>query len=332
MKAAVYGINGLSIMDVDKPKLSKNEVLIKVHKAGICGADKAIVSGDFIVPKPLIIGHEFSGIIEEVAPNISREVIGKRVVSEINIVCHKCYFCLINEKTHCLNRKALGIDINGAFAEYVKVPFENIYFIPDNISMDEAIFIEPIAACIRSFEIVSFKPKDNIVILGPGPIGLLSMQIAKKYGIGKVIVLGTKKDRLKIAKELGADITINVLEENYIEKVLKETNGIGADIVIEATGNPEGISEAIKLVRSRGKIIMKTTCGKHSNINATELVVKEIELIGTRCGPFDKAIDMLAKKEVEVLKLISHRFQLENILEAFKLINERKALKILIEI
>ncbi|MEM2083663.1 MAG: alcohol dehydrogenase catalytic domain-containing protein [Nitrososphaerota archaeon] len=332
MKAAVYGIDGLNIMDVDKPKLSKNEVLIKVYRAGICGTDKAIVSGTYPIKKTLIIGHEFSGIIEEVSQNINKEIIGKKVVSEINIVCHNCYFCLKGEKTHCLNRKAIGIDIDGAFAEYIKVPFENIHFIPENISMDEAVFIEPIAACIRSFEIVPFRPEDNLVILGPGPIGLLSMQIAKNYGIKKIIVLGTKKDRLKLAEELGADLTINVSEENYIERVLKETNGIGADIVIEATGNPNGISEAIKLVRSRGKIIVKTTCGQYSNINATELVVREIELIGTRCGPFDKAIDMLANNKIEVLKLISHKFKLENIMEAFKLINEKKALKILIEI
>ncbi len=332
MKAAVYGIDGLKVVNIDEPKLSKNEVLIKVHRAGICGTDKAIVSGTYPIKKPLIIGHEFSGIIEEVSQNIDKKIIGRRVVSEINIVCNKCYFCSINEKTHCLNRKAIGIDIDGAFAEYIKVPFENIHFLPDSISMDEAIFIEPLAACIRSFEIINLKNENNIAILGPGPIGLISMQVAKNYGIEKVIVLGTKEDRLKLARDLGADVTINITKEDYIREILKETNGIGADIVIEATGTPKGISDAINIVRSRGKIIVKTTCGRPSIVNLTEIVVREIEIIGTRCGPFNKAIDMLANRKIEVLKLISHRFELENIIEAFKLIEEKKALKILIEI
>lgn len=327
MKAAVFDGSELKISDVEKPAASKDESLIKVLKAGICGTDFSIVSGDFKVQPPLILGHEFVGEVEE-----PEERISGRVVSEINIPCGSCFFCSNGMPSHCLRRKALGITTDGAFAEYVKVPFKNLHVLPESVSTEEGVFVEPLAACIRSFELAPIKGKPTVAILGPGTVGLLTLQVARALSAGKIIVAGTRWDRLNLSKKLGADITINVKEEDLPKRIFEETNGVGADIVVEATGRPEGAGEALSIVRARGTVIMKTTSGLASVVDLSDLVRKEIAIQGSRCGPFDKAIEMLSRREVSVSPLITHRVKLDEINAAFEKIKKREAIKVLIEI
>lgn len=282
LKAALFTGDTLKVIDVKKPTIDSGEVLLRVLKAGICGTDVSIIKGELKVPTPLIMGHEFVGRIVEIK-GVNEEIIGKRVVSEINISCGKCHFCRINERRHCSDRKVIGITADGAFAEHVKVPSENIHALPDSISTEEGVFVEPLASCIRSFELAPMRKDSTIAVLGPGRMGLLTIQVARIFGAKKIIAVGTRWDRLELARRCGADVVVNAREENAVERIREETSDIGADIVIETTGSRNGAQIAISIVRPRGAIVLKSMLGQSSMIDLTEAIRNEITLLGSRC-------------------------------------------------
>ncbi|MGQ4832886.1 MAG: zinc-dependent alcohol dehydrogenase [Candidatus Asgardarchaeia archaeon] len=318
MKAAVLTESGFKIKELPIPSISSNDVLIRVKSVGICGTDIAIYKGTYKKNLPLILGHEFSGVIERVGPSVKNLAEGMRVTSEINIVCNHCYYCTHGMRTHCINRKAIGISRDGAMAEYVVVPAENIHIIPDSLSFDEATFIEPLAAAIETFEMAPLGKDDNIVIYGSGKMGLLIAQVAKIFGAKKVIVIGRTQWKLDLAKELGADVVINTKNEDVFSRVLEECNGVGCDYLVEATGNPEVVKDCFKLVRSRGVVSLKSTHGENVELNITDIVVRELRIQGSRCGPFEPAIKLLREKKVKVKPLISKIYPLEMVEEAFR--------------
>lgn len=330
MRAAVLIRPGqIEVKDIQDPQVSPNEVLIRVRATGICGTDMAIYEGRLKVGLPHIPGHEFSGEIAETGDKVTNLKYGDRVVSEINITCGKCWFCTRGLRTHCLHRAAIGIDLPGSFAEYVKVPATNVHRIPDIISFEDAVFVEPLAACLRLVELSPIPPDGTVIVLGPGPIGLLCLQLAKLHG-ANVIVIGTRWSRLNIAKILGADAVVNINEEDPVARVKELTDGRGGDMVIEATGNPLGFELALKLVRACGVIAVKSTHGLPVSFDLTKAVVNEVKIQGSRCGPFNPAIRLLATKRIRVSELVTHTIPLEHIAEAFMLIKSRQALKVIL--
>ncbi|NHI92665.1 MAG: hypothetical protein EAX96_09185 [Candidatus Lokiarchaeota archaeon] len=314
----------------------KEEVIIKVTTAGICGTDIAIFSGNYPVSLPLVLGHEFSGKIIKVGDNSRKNLIGKRVTAEINNTClsyklkNKCISCSNGLNTHCLNRTVLGItQYDGAFAEQLKSPLNNIHLIPDDISDSKAIFIEPLAAAIQTFEMSPISKSDFIVVLGSGRLGILIIKVAKLFG-GKVLAVSRSKEKLERAKKFGADYVLP-FSENLIETIKELTNNFGADMIVECSGNSELINEAIKYVRPRGTIALKTTSGVPANyIDITKIVVEEIRVVGSRCGNFQKAIEMMQDKKFDVSTLISKKFKLEDIEKAMK--SAESESKVLIEL
>ncbi len=290
-----------------------------MKSVGICGTDLAIIKGHLPTPIPLILGHEFAGEVVEVGKLVDPSWIGKRVTSEINSnIDFKCFYCKHEIYTQCISRKALGIDIDGALAEFIAVESYLLHEFPDSTTYNEATFIEPLAAAYQTFEMMPLGPDDNIMaIFGMGKLGLLLVQVAYQKGLELIVVDGSDK-KLALAKKFGAKYLINRLKiENIAGKIKNLTNNLGADIVIDTTGNPDALKEVVDSCRSRGKLHIKSTHGLATPINLTDIVVRELTLYSSRCGPFEKAIEGLKNEEIKVKELISQEYKFDRIQEAF---------------
>lgn len=326
MLAAVFDGKTIQLKeDIPPPKLKETDVLIKVKAVGICGTDLSILQGTYQIPTPRILGHEFSGVVSEVGKKVEKIQVGDRVTSEINLTCGNCYFCKTGQKTQCTSVRALGIYEEGAFAKYIKVPEANVHNI-HNISFEDATFIEPLAAAIQTFEMAPLRPSDkNIVIIGAGKLGLLLLQVVKQKGL-KTIVVG--RSNLELAKKLGADLAIPL--EKDPRKIIMDETKIGADVVIEATGTSESLDLALRFVRNRGTINLKSTTGIRTMTNLTEIVVRELHLQGSRCGAFPPAIEMIAQGKINVSALISATFPLTKVQAAIDAATKPGAVKIIL--
>jgi alcohol dehydrogenase len=319
MKAAVFNGKTLKVKEVPKPIPNDSQALIKIKSTGICGTDIAIVDGNLPTPTPLIPGHEFSGIVEEVGKNIESDWLGKRVTSEINAnIDFNCFYCRRKLYTQCISRKAIGIDINGSFAEYIAVDSYLLHEIPESISFKEGTFIEPLAAAYQTFETMPLESDDKVMaIFGLGKLGLLISQVALLHGLELIVVDGSDK-KLDLAKKFGAKNSINRFNtKNISEEIKTLTNGLGADIVVDSTDNPKSLKDIVNSCRTRGKLHVKSTHGLDTPINLTDIVVRELSLYSSRCGPFEKAIDGLQAGEIVVKELISNEYPLSAIQRAF---------------
>ncbi|MFW5912042.1 MAG: alcohol dehydrogenase catalytic domain-containing protein [Candidatus Hadarchaeota archaeon] len=299
MRALVRSDHGVNLETVKTPYVGDSEALIRVEKAGICGTDLAIYRGDFEVPTPIIMGHEFSGQVVQG----SDDWIGRRVTSEINITCGECDFCAAGKPNHCVDREALGISTDGCFAEYVKVPEENLHGM--SLSFETATFVEPLAAAIRILELTEIDEEDDVLIVGCGRLGLLILQVMRLKGVN-VYVSDRDEDKLKIASSWGA------------KPILLEDPPFRFDVVVDSAGSPSVLDRELDLVKPMGTVALKSTPGVPSKVDASKIPRKEITIQGSRCGPFERAIDMLESGKVEVDELITGRFSLENYREAFE--------------
>ena len=320
MKAAVFDGKEISVTDVPIPKLGDSQVLIQIKASGICGTDIAIVKGHLPTPTPLILGHEFVGEVIEVGKEVNSNWEGKHITSEINTnIDFSCYYCRRKIFSQCISRKALGIDVNGSFAEYIVLEPYLLHEIPRKISYKEATFIEPLAAAYQTFEMMPLTEEDNVIaIFGLGKLGLLLTQVASNKGL-YVIAVDSSDIKLSMAEKYGAQKLFNYFEvENISDEIKGLTTNLGADIVVDTTGNPEALTDIVASCRTRGKIHIKSTHGLKTPINLTDIVVREITVYSSRCGPFDKAIEGLSSGDIRVKNLISKVFDLENIREAFE--------------
>ena len=307
------------------PPLQPGEAIVRVEFAGVCGTDIALFSGDYPVPLPLVLGHELVGEVVEVGSEDSRTWIGKRVTAEINNTCRAynreafCAACRRGLSNHCIERTVVGIiDCDGAYAEYVRVPILNLHLLPDTISWEEGVFVEPLAAAIQTFELTPISPSNQVVVLGVGRLGLLICAVAS-LNKAHVCAISRSSEKLARASKWGAAEVINANHHKWIEAAREWTGGIGADVVVDTTGSPEGLRLAAAIVRPRGTIALKTTCGlPATGIDVTKLVVDEVRIQTSRCGPFAKAIGLLARENLPVKSLVSEVFPLEDATLALK--------------
>lgn len=307
---------GLSLQtDRPQPQPRPQEAIIQVLQAGICSTDLHLVKGymDF----QGVLGHEFVGVVDQAPEN--SELVGKRVVGEINAACRSCQTCLQGHPTHCPNRTTLGImGRDGAFADYLSLPVENLYPLPEEISNEQAVFIEPLAAACEIPQLVTIKPKDRVIIIGDGKLGLLCAQVLALAGC-QVTLLGRHSKRHAWLIPKGIAVTSESQEISP-----------GADIVVEATGSPQGLTIATQLVRPRGTIVLKSTYHGEVAVNMTELVIHEISIIGSRCGPFAPALRLLAGGMIEVKPLIHSCFSLDDGMKAMDQAAQPGTLKVLL--
>ncbi len=314
MKAVVLEKGKIRFKDIPQPSPSENEALVKVLKAGICRTDLELVKG--YMGFEGVLGHEFVGQVIQ-APKKSWW--GKRVVGEINISCGECDLCRSGFPGHCLTRTVLGIqNKDGAFAEFLTLPVENLHLLPSNISDIEGVFIEPLAAALEILEQVPLGRKDSVLVLGDGKLGLLAAQVMKSR-TDEVYCRGKHERKLEILKKRNIQTTLSG------EKLEKKF-----DIVVEATGEEKGIEEALLRVNPKGKVVLKSTFKQKASVDISKIVVDEIQLIGSRCGPFPKAIHALKTKWVEVEAMVHADFPLDRVEEAFTLAQKLDVIKVLL--
>lgn len=316
MRAVLF--NGeLQVTDLPTPRPGPGEALIRVTRAGICNTDLEIIKG--YMGFHGVLGHEFVGVVQECSNDFLR---GKRVVGEINCACKQCYYCQMEMPHHCANRTVLGIkDRNGAFAEFLTLPEENLHIVPDDVIDEHAVFCEPLAAALRITEQVEINPTDKVIVLGDGKLGQLIAQVLFKK-TSNLTCVGPNPWKLELLKDLGIPTT---LSDDPLER------GI-ADLVVEATGSYEGLGRALELVRPEGTIVLKTTITHPTAIDLSLPVINEVRIIGSRCGPVRPALDALSLGTVEIAPMISQTFPLEEAHAAIERAAQRDVLKIQFEI
>ncbi|MBS7656608.1 zinc-dependent alcohol dehydrogenase family protein [Candidatus Bathyarchaeota archaeon] len=340
MRAAIlHGIRNLNLGNVQSPEYSADEVLIKVHATGICGTDIHIYRGEWKTNTPIILGHEFSGVIVEVGSSVKDILkVGDPVVVEPNILCGACHFCRMSERNYfCENLKAVGVTINGAFAEYVNVKAENVYKLPKRVGLDEAALIEPLACCVRGIDQAGIRAGDTVAIIGAGPIGLLLLQLAKHSGALVVIQTDIEETRLKLAKDLGADYTVCVAKEDPVEAIKSLTDGYGVDVAIEAVGSINAITQAMKVTRKGGRLNIFGVAPQEGvwNVKPFDLYDKELTVTTSYRSPFtfQRAVKIASSGTVKLKPLISHIYKLEEIQRAFEVAEKKLegAIKVLVK-
>lgn len=313
MQALWLENNQISLRDVLQP-VKPEEALIKVCKAGICSTDLELVKGYY--PYKGILGHEFVGKVVD-APD--KAWIGRRVVGEINAVCGGCEACLNGRPSHCENRTVLGIvNRDGVFAEYTTLPLENLQPVPDTVPDEMAVFTEPLAAALEIQQQIQVKPTDRVLLIGAGRLGQLIAQTLALSGCDLHVVA-----RHALQKELLTARRIRIISEEDIHPHKW-------DIVVEATGSTDGFNLARKAIRPRGTLVMKSTYKGEMNVNFSSIVVDEINIIGSRCGPFAPALRLLEKREVDPTVLVAAEYGLKDSLKAMEKAAQAGMLKVLI--
>jgi 2-desacetyl-2-hydroxyethyl bacteriochlorophyllide A dehydrogenase len=313
MQALWLEKNQLSVREVEKPS-KPGEAVIKIRRAGICGTDLELVKGYY--PYTGVPGHEFVG---EVVKSPNPEWVGKRVVGEINAVCGVCEQCCSGRPTHCENRTVLGItNRDGVFAEYIILPLVNLHVVPDSVPDEAAVFTEPLAAALEIQQQVQIHPTDRVLLIGAGRLGQLIAQTLLLTGCDLQVVA-----RHPLQKELLTSRGIRIIDEGDIQHWRY-------DLVVEATGSPSGFELARQALRPRGTLVLKSTYKGDMTVNFSSMVVDEIQLIGSRCGPFEPALRFLAQKKVDPTILIAAEYRLEEGLRAFKEAEKSGMLKVLL--
>ena len=302
--------------DLPVPQPAPGEALVRVRLAGICSTDLEMVRGYY--PFTGVLGHEFVGEVVE-APDPALR--GARVTGEINLTCGECAACRRGDSSHCENRTVLGIlGKDGCFAEYLTLPVENLHPVPDSVPDEMAVFTEPLAAALEIPQRNHIRPTDRVLIVGAGRLGQLIAQVLALTGCDLHAVV-----RHDYQREILAARGVTTLPESRVEPR-------AYDVVVEATGNPGGFDLARRAVRPRGKLVLKSTYAGDLTANFSSLVVDEITLTGSRCGPFPPALRLLAAGRVDPRPLISARYPLSEGLQAFEHAAQPGVFKVLLEI
>lgn len=318
MKAVVFDEVLKLVDNYEKPIPQKGEALIRIVMAGICNTDYEITKG--YMGYKGILGHEFVGVVEEVNDS-EKALLGKRVVGEINNGCEECDLCHQGLQRHCFNRQTLGIwKKDGCFAEYLTWPIKDLLEVPSNVSDEQAVFVEPLAAGLEILEQLHIQPIEKVVILGDGKLGLTTALALSASNID-VLLVGKHQNKLDIAAKQG--VKTKLFENLEIKKEW--------DFVVEATGSISGFESALSLVKPRGTLVLKSTVAASKEFNLAPIVIDEIRVQGSRCGQFAPALRLLSSGKVDFSPLISGIFSVDDAIAGFEKNKEKGALKVLLK-
>ena len=326
MRALLFNNQALSLDPRRRePELAGGDTLLRVRQAGICSTDLEIVRG--YMGFNGILGHEF---VADVVSSPDKNLVGQRVVGEINIVCGRCDLCLSGLSTHCRNRSVLGIlNHDGAFADLVRLPAENLHMLPKEVDDDQAVFVEPLAAAFQVTKQLgpqvtgsrgeSTEARRWVTVLGDGRLGLLVAQVLRNAGY-PVRMVGRHADKLALCEKWS-------IRSRLLSDISPRHD---QDVVVDCTGSAAGFELAMQMVRPRGTIVLKSTVAAGTALNLAPLVIDEITVVGSRCGPFREAIRALAEREVDVTSLIHRRMKLDQGVEAMRVAGMPGVLKVIL--
>lgn len=338
MKVAMYyNNNDVRIEEMPVPEIDDNELLVKVKASGICGSD--VMEWYRLKTAPRVLGHEIAGDIVKVGKNVKKYKVGDRVFISHHVPCNKCNFCKNDKHTLCDTLHSTNF-YPGGFAEFLKVPKINVengtFVLPDEVSYEQGAFIEPLACVVRGFRIAEMKPNQSVLVLGSGIAGLLQIKLAKAMNAGLIIATDINEKRLKIAKKMGANVTINA-KENVPNLVKENNNGNLADLVVLCAGVPSAVTQAFKSVAPGGIILFfaMTKPGVEIPFPLFDIWNKQVKIVSTYAGaPIDiiEAINLLKTKKVEVDDMISDRLSLSDAAKGFELVSKAQdSIKVIIK-
>ncbi|MBR2572585.1 MAG: alcohol dehydrogenase catalytic domain-containing protein [Clostridia bacterium] len=335
-----YKPGELRVVEMETPRPGPKELLCKVAHCGVCATDVAIMKGVLNLGDgndpvyPVRLGHEWSGIVTEAGEGCWRLGVGDRVISDTGYFCGECEMCRKGQYQACLNGRAIGTIRDcwpGAFAEYMLIPERMAYRVPDGVPLDEAALIEPTSIGFYGLKRAGFTPETTLLVVGTGPISLGGMACAKALGIGKTIVAGRKEAKLRIARELGADLTVNMTKENLYDVVMRETGGRGAEIVMDSTGAPELLNDSMLMVRGSGTLVIPAFYEKIlDGVKLDRLIVKNCTLVGAagtpNIGPV--VLSLIESGRLNLMPMLTDRFPFDRVIEAFGAVTARNESRI----
>lgn len=302
MRALVLGGDGAGLVEVPRPEPKDGEALLRVTLAGVCSTDLELIRG--YAGFSGVLGHEFVAVVEAAA---DPAWLGRRVVGTINLGCRVCGECLAFGPEHCPRRTVLGIvGKDGIFADYATLPIANLLAVPDAVADAEAVFTEPLAAALRILDEVTVPPASRVAVVGPGRLGSLICQVLALSG-ARPVVLGRRRESLVLAERWG-----------FAAGLLAEAPSEDFDLVVEATGNEHGLAESLRLVRPKGTLVLKSTFHGKASVDLTKVVVGEVKIVGSRCGPFAPALRLLERRAVDVASLVEGEYPLSRASEALE--------------
>jgi threonine dehydrogenase-like Zn-dependent dehydrogenase len=317
-----------SLVETSIPSPGENEILIKNKASGVCGTDVHIYSGDVkgLAAPGTVLGHEFAGIIEKVGPNVKGFSEGEHIAVEPNLYCGRCHYCRNAKKHFCENWKAVGLAIDGGFQEYTKIPLQAAYKMPKGLAFKNAAFFEPLACVLHGIERAHVSPGETVVLQGAGSIGLLYIQALKKVGATTIIVSEIDEKKQQLAKQFGATTVINPKVEPIKDVVMAETNGIGANVFIDAAGLINTIPIAIPVLENSGRIVIFGVPPEFQKIEISpyDIYRREIQIIGSFTNPYTNEAALKMLKEIDVDPIISHPIGLADLEESIKKIHNRE--------
>lgn len=344
MKAVILSApNIFGPTQIDVPQIADDEILLKMKSTAICGTDMRILTGKKTrgVRYPSVIGHEICGLIYKVGENVKNWHVGDHVAVANVIPCHKCHNCLTGRENACMNRKAIGYEFDGGFAEYVLIPniaieSGNLIKLPDSIPFAEGALIEPLACCIRGVKNAGTKFGDVVLIVGAGPIGLIHLQLSKLAGAKKVIISEPIQSRREKAKKLGADIIVDPLTENLEKIVNTETNNIGVNVAVMAIGVPSLVNNILKLCCKGGTLnLFAGFAGTgESAIEVNTIHYNEINVNGSTAYQridYLEAAQLVIEHRIKLSDIITHKFAIDDFQKAYDVCKSGEGLKVIIE-
>jgi L-iditol 2-dehydrogenase len=333
MKAVVLmEPNRFEVQEVDTPVAGPADVLIRVEATAICSSDVALIDTPWAMQPPygeFIIGHEYAGVVADVGETVDEFQVGDRVAVEASYGCGRCMNCRLGNYTACLNygnlkrgHRANGFTTNGGFAQYTANHINTVHKIPDSLDFNEAALVTNLGCVLYGYQTTGgYVVGDNVVIIGPGPLGLVSVAAGRALCAGKIILTGTRDERLEMGKTMGADRVINVKKEDALEVVMEETDGIGADLVIESSGAEKGIQTALDMSKRMGKVLLLGYPEEPVSANFNIMGQKNIHIYSVRGEGWAncrRAVSMLARGDVSLKPLATHSFPINDVQEAFE--------------
>ncbi|MEM7130363.1 MAG: zinc-binding dehydrogenase [Chloroflexota bacterium] len=332
MKAALYrDVGKIGITEVERQVPPEGFVEVQVKQAGICGSDLHSYFGNWGQSHTRAHGHETCGIVTAVGAGVRDFQLGDRVTIECFSHCGACLYCETGLYNQCLNRKGVSHEQHGGFAEYTVAHASGIFKIPDGMSDEEGALVEPLAVGVRAVAQAEATHADRVLVVGGGTIGLLCLAVAKAVGVKECLITAKYPQQVEIAKELGADHVINLSQENVREVINERTHNLGIDVVIETVGSASAFDDAIAVVRKRGRVVLVAGYHKPLEVDLTRIVWSEATITGSNCygysgfqTDFDAAIELIASGKVDATKIVTHRFPLDDVSQAFQVAADKE--------